>query len=35
MTKATTEQGYLGNPNVKRDGVESSFSKHEDLEYSE
>ena len=33
MTKATTEQGYLGNPNVKRDGVESSFSKHEVLEY--
>ena len=33
MTKATTEQGYLGNPNVKRDGVESSFTKHEVLEY--
>ena len=27
------EFGYLGNPNVKRDGVETSFTKEEILEY--
>ena len=27
------EFGYLGNPNVKRDGVETSFTKEEVLEY--
>ena len=27
------ELGYLGNPNVKRDGVETSFTKDEILEY--
>ena len=29
-----SEFGYLGNPNVKRDGVETSFTKDEVLEYS-
>ena len=27
------EFGYLGNPNVKRDGVQTSFTKEEILEY--
>ena len=27
------EFGYLGNPNVKRDGVETSFTREEILEY--
>ena len=27
------EFGYLGNPSVKRDGVETQFTKEEILEY--
>ena len=33
MTKAINEHGYLGNPNVKRDGVESEFTKEQVIEY--
>ena len=33
MTKAITDQGYLGNPQVKRDGIESEFSKEQVIEY--
>jgi len=32
-TIKNNELGYLGNPNVKRDGVETSFTKDEILEY--
>lgn len=32
-TLKNNEFGYLGNPNVKRDGVETEFSKEEVLEY--
>ena len=32
-TLKNNEFGYLGNPNVKRDGVETSFTKDEILEY--
>ena len=28
-TLRNSEFGYLGNPNVKKDGVESEFSEHE------
>ena len=28
-----SEFGYLGNPSVKRDGVESEFTKEEVIEY--
>ena len=28
------EFGYLGNPSVKRDGVETEFSKEQVLEYA-
>ena len=29
-----SEFGYLGNPNVKRDGIETQFTKEEVLEYA-
>ncbi len=32
-TLKNNEFGYLGNPNVKRDGVETSFSREEIQEY--
>ena len=33
MSKVKNEFGYLGNPNVKRDGIESEFTKEEIVEY--
>ena len=33
QTIKNNEFGYLGNPNVKRDGVQSSFTKEEIIEY--
>ena len=32
-TTKNSEFGYLGNPNVKRDGVETEFSKEDIIEY--
>ena len=33
QTLKNNEFGYLGNPNVKRDGVQTSFTKQEIVEY--
>ena len=33
MTQALSPENYLGNPNVKRDGVEHNFAKEEVAEY--
>ena len=33
QTLKNNEFGYLGNPNVKRDGIEQTFSQHELSEY--
>jgi hypothetical protein len=33
MSRPKNDEGYMGNPNVKRDGVEAEFSEAEIKEY--